>query len=428
MDPQLKKKKILICSVPADGHFNPLTGVAKFLQQKGFDVRWFTSIHYQKKLNELGIPHYPFKKTLEVTAENIGELFPEIRTNDPVKRITVYRIQYAKRSTELFDDIQEILKTFPADLIITDSLFPAIPFIKQLNIPLIAVGIVPLAQDSVDTAPYGLALHPPETDDQRDLYARLYQENPDRYKEATDIFESLIKGFGIPYQRAIMEDTLTRYPDLYLQIGSPSFEYQRSDLSSNIRFIGGLLPYKKDYGDNTWYDPKLNNFNKVVLVTQGTVEKDVTKLLEPTLAAFQGKDVLVIATTSGNDTARLREKYLSENTIIEDFIPFDALWPYVDVFVTNGGYGGTIQSILHQVPIVSAGLHEGKNEVCARISYFKVGIDLKTETPAVPDIQQAVYQILNDVTFKQNLTRLSGDLSAYKPLDLIGAYVEQLIN
>jgi len=30
----------LFANVPADGHFNPLTGLAKFLQKQGHDVRW----------------------------------------------------------------------------------------------------------------------------------------------------------------------------------------------------------------------------------------------------------------------------------------------------------------------------------------------------------------------------------------------------
>jgi UDP:flavonoid glycosyltransferase YjiC (YdhE family) len=47
--------------------------------------------------------------------------------------------------------------------------------------------------------------------------------------------------------------------------------------------------------------------------------------------------------------------------------------PYADVYVTNGGYGGTLLSIQNQLPMVVAGVHEGKNEINARVGYFQTG-------------------------------------------------------
>jgi len=42
IESQLIGKKILFVTVPADGHFNPLTGLAKYLQDSGCEVRWYT--------------------------------------------------------------------------------------------------------------------------------------------------------------------------------------------------------------------------------------------------------------------------------------------------------------------------------------------------------------------------------------------------
>ena len=43
--------RILFASVPADGHFNPLTGLAVHLKELGCDVRWYTSDIYADKIN-----------------------------------------------------------------------------------------------------------------------------------------------------------------------------------------------------------------------------------------------------------------------------------------------------------------------------------------------------------------------------------------
>jgi UDP:flavonoid glycosyltransferase YjiC (YdhE family) len=76
---QGKGKRILFASVPADGHFNPLTGIAVHLKSIGYDVRWYTSKIYSDKLNKLNIRHYPFIKALEATGDNMEEIFPERR-------------------------------------------------------------------------------------------------------------------------------------------------------------------------------------------------------------------------------------------------------------------------------------------------------------------------------------------------------------
>jgi hypothetical protein len=49
MDNQLTGKKILFCNVPADGHFNPLSGLVRYLLAEGADVRWLSSSIYEEK-------------------------------------------------------------------------------------------------------------------------------------------------------------------------------------------------------------------------------------------------------------------------------------------------------------------------------------------------------------------------------------------
>ena len=48
--------------------------------------------------------------------------------------------------------------------------------------------------------------------------------------------------------------------------------------------------------------PSISASAPVIVVTQGTVETDVNKLLVPALEAFKNSEVLVIATTGGTGT------------------------------------------------------------------------------------------------------------------------------
>src|SRR5690606_32894525 len=189
-----------------------------------------------------------------------------------------------------------------------------------------------------------------------------------------------------------------------------------------------LLPYSSEKAERKkWFDERIKQYEKIILVTQGTFEKDTTKLTEPTIQAFRDTDILIIATTAGNGTKELREKYASDNVIIEDFIPFNDVMPYVHVFVTSGGYGGTLLSIHNQVPMVAAGVHEGKIEICSRIGYFNYGVNLHTETPDIEAIRNAVEEVLNNGVYKNNITRLKAEMAEYNAFELCEGYIAELL-
>jgi len=427
---QLKGKKVLFGTVPADGHFNPLTGLAKHLQASGCDVRWYASPLFAKKLEKLGIQHYPFVRALDVNQDNVNTIFPERASiDDPGAKLDFDMIEFfAKRAPEYYEDLKEIYPSFPFDILIADSLFTAIPFVKSgMNIPVLSIGIVPLAENSVDLAPYGMALPPAASEAEKAKYAELHElMTAVVFKKSTDTFDDILNRYNIPHQRGFLFDLLIHEASLYLQIGTPSFEYERSDIGKNVRFVGALMAYT---GEQTtpWFDERLTKYKKIVLLTQGTVEKDINKLIIPTLEAFKGMDVLVVVATGNNQTAALRAQYPFDNIIVSDYIPFDEIMPYASVYVTNGGYGGTLLSIKHKLPMVAAGIHEGKSEVCARIGYFKLGLNLATDTPTAEQVKDAVNKVLADSSYKAHVSRLADEINIYNAIETSTGYVAQLI-
>jgi MGT family glycosyltransferase len=246
------------------------------------------------------------------------------------------------------------------------------------------------------------------------------------FKKPNQVMKRLLEKHGIDSGNTNLFDLAVRKSTLMLQSGAPGFEYKRSDLGKNIRFIGALLPHQK-IKKETWFDDRLLNYKKIVLVTQGTVEKDINKILVPTLEAFINTDTLVVATTGGTDTAFLRSKYAAPNIIVEDFIPFADVMPYAHVYVTNGGYGGVMLSIQNKLPMVVAGVHEGKNEICARVGYFNLGVNLKTETPTVQQLKKAVSEVMTNNMYEENVQRLSREFSKYNPEELCAGYIEEVL-
>jgi UDP:flavonoid glycosyltransferase YjiC (YdhE family) len=427
----LKGKKILFGTFPADGHFNPLTGLAAYLKNIGCDVRWYTSKIYAEKLQKLDIHHYPFKKALEANADNFDVVFPEReQIKGQIKKLRFDLINaFILRSPEYYADLSEIYKSFPFELMIADCAFTAIPFVREkMNIPVIAIGVLPLTETSRDLPPMGLGMTPSYT-----FFGRIKQSllraisSRFVFGEPNKVMWQLMDKYRISHNYESVFDMLIRKSNLLLQSGTPRFEYKRSDLGKNIRYIGALLPYSSGRKKIPWFDVRLTQYDKIILVTQGTVEKDPEKIIVPVLEAYKNTNTLIVATTGGSKTQELKMKYPYHNIIIEDFIPFGDIMPYADVYITNGGYGGVMLSIENELPMVVAGVHEGKNEINARIGYFNLGINLKTERPKPKQIKESTDKLLKDRSYKENVIRLAKDLRTYDPKALCAEYVTTVL-
>lgn len=428
----MKSRKILFANFPADGHFNPLTGLAIHLKNSGHDVRWYTGSKYETKIKNLGIPYYALKNAIDFSAGEPDQVFPERKNHKGLIAKLKFDIRHAfvLRGPEFYEDIREINESFPFDIMIADNCFTGIPFVRQLlEKPVIAIGVMPLMETSKDLPPAGLGLTPSYT-----FFGRIRQTTmrffSDKFifNDSKKLTDKIFVEYGMEISKGNLFDIVSKEADLFLQSGTPGFEYDRSDLRKNIHFIGPLLPSGQRQNDNYELPAQYKHFQKKILVTQGTVETDVDKIIVPVLEAFGNSDVLVIATTGGSRTQELRTRYPQANILIEDFIPFNDIMPHVDAYVTNGGYGGVLLGIQNKLPMVVAGVHEGKNEINARIGYFKLGVDLKTERPSALQIREGVETILRNRSYKNNVVKLAREFEDYDPAWLCEKYVDELIS
>ena len=428
----MRPKRILFANVPADGHFSPLTRLAVFLKDQGHDVRWYTQDLYKEKIEKMDIVHYPFVRAPQLNQHNFENYFTERK--DRKSKISKMQFDlehvFIRRSVENYLDIKDIYETFPFDLMIADVMATVIPYVKyKLRVPVIAVGVVPVAETSKDLPPSGLGLTP-----SHNVFGKMMQPllrffvNRFIFGKANKLFKALLNKEGIdiaPFGN--MFDVLYRSSDIVFQSGTPGFEFERSDLGKNVRYAGPLLPYRSQAARSYYLPYQYRKYKRKVLVTQGTVEKDPEKLLVPTLKAFRNTDTLVIATTGGSRTQELKSRFPDENFIIEDFIPFNDVMPYCDAYITNGGYGGVMLGIENKLPMVVAGVHEGKSEINARVGYFKLGVNLKTEVPKAATIRAAVEEILSDKTYRENVKKLSQEFSSYEPTMLLQQYMTEIL-
>ncbi len=420
-------QRILFATMPFDGHFNPLTSVAMHLKEQGHDVRWYAGPSYAGKLADLGIPHFPFQRAREITGENIADLFPE-RAKLKGPKLLSFDLEkvFVGSVGQHYRDIVDVHATFPFDAFVCDPGLYAAPLVAaKLGTRVYSIAPGPIAALSGDGPPPFFGLKPARTIVDRLVHRIARALLSSAMRRGVRTYNELLVSEGLPPVTVAGWIDLPHRSATYLfQSGVPGFDYPRRDRPGNVKFVGPLLPYRKGSVLPVELAQKLRGYETVIVVSQGTVDNtDAEKLFVPALEALKGGSHLVIATTGGKNTDELRRRYPESNVVIEDFVDFDLLFEHADVFICNGGYGSILLALSKGVPLLSAGVREGKNDINARIDYFGFGINLKTERPTPAQIAKGVTRVLGDKRFAQNVERIRAEFETYRPLELIDGYV-----
>ncbi|WP_457252761.1 glycosyltransferase [Pedococcus sp. P5_B7] len=415
--------KILFASMPADGHFNPLTGIAAHLADHGHDVRWYAGPEYGARLDRLAMRWFPYRRAIEIMASNINELFPE-RAALKGPRLISFDLDtfFVSQVEESFQDIVDLRQEWSFDALVCDGAFYAEQLVAEaLQVPVFAIGLSMVLPDAQGPPPF-FGLRPARSPVGRIHHAVVRRMLAGGMKAGTTHYNQILARHGVA------PISLDGFPDgpmlksnrVFLN-GSPGLEFPGYRPAPNAEFVGPLSPARRASGPDTALPALVVETSlRVVVVSQGTVDNsDPGKLIVPTIQALKNSPYVVVATTGGAHTETLRERFPEPNVVIEDFIAYDDLFPHVDVFVTSGGFGSNLAAFLRGVPVVAAGKREGKNDINARVGHNKLGIDLRGEHPRPAAIRRAVRTVLGDPSYAKQVAALRAELHTYTPMQTI---------
>lgn len=426
--------RILVAAMPGDGHFNPLTGVAVALRDRGHDVRWYAGPEYAARVDRLGMPCFPYRRATEVMAGNLDELFPERARQRGPRRISFDLDKFFVSQVEHhFEDMVEIREDWRYDVVLCDGGFYAEQLVVEaLQVPVCAVVMSSILPGPDDPPPF-FGLRPARNPLHRIQHAVVRRMLASGMKAGTTHYNEVLARHGIapiPLD-GFPAEPLRRTQRVFLN-GAPGLEYGGYRPGSNAEFVGPLVPARRALACETAIPAPVlaarGRNQRVIAVSQGTVDNaDPGKLIVPTIEAFRDSGHVVVATTSGGRTEQLRAEHAGANVVIEDFIDYQALFPHTDVFVTNGGFGSTLAAFLAGVPVVGAGVREGKNDLNARVDHLGLGIDLRSERPRPRRIRRAVDRVLADPSYATRVRRLRDELEAYDPVARIEAVLTDVV-
>lgn len=417
--------RILIATVPAAGHFNPLTGPAVRLADRGHDVRWYAGPQYAERVEQLGLDVVPYDEAVEITGDNVNALFPERRRLRGPKAIEFDAdVFFARPARAQFHDIRAARERFPFDALLIDGAFYAGYLVaKRLDVPVFVMGSIaaPSLRGRNAVTPF-FGLRPPRTFVGRIVNRIARSMLVSASRKGVDTFNGYLAEEGLPPVTVQDYFDCTQQPDVarrVFKIGVPELDYPATYLPPNAEWVGALLPHRA--AAPRPLDPRIvERSGNVVVVSQGTVDNhDPRKLMVPAIEAFAGGDRLLVVVTGGVGSDELRSRYAGADVLIEDFVDFDLLFPHTSLYVTNGGMGGVLLALGHAVPLLVAGTREGKGDINARLAYRGLARDLRTEHPSARAIARGAERVLGDSAMRARVMAVRRALAAYDSVGVV---------
>ena len=408
--------RFLLVAAPLFGHVGPLGAVGAHLARRGHQVTLLTGPTFAGLAERIGAD---FRALPEAAC---GAVPVDSRAHRP--RVLTGRdailAAFVRPISAQHAALTALLSEASWDAVLCDTAFlGALPTVLGQppgeRPPILGLSATPLSLVSVDCAPFGSALQPgdsPWTRMRNRQITWLLRHGPLRALQQE--LDAALTAHGVEPGALDYFDHAGRF-DRTLHLGPAEFEYPRRELPASVRFVGPLAPEPDGVRLPDWW-PDLDD-RDVVHVTQGTLDNhDLGKLIGPTIRALADEPVLTVVATGGRPTSAVRAAFggdLPDNVRLAAYLPYDRLLPRTAAVVSNGGYGGVLQSLRFGVPLVVAGASEDKPEVAARVRRVGAGIDLRTGNPSPSRVRRAVRRVLDDPTYRQRaevLQRAIGSL------------------
>jgi UDP:flavonoid glycosyltransferase YjiC (YdhE family) len=443
---EVSKPMVLIAVTPVAGHVAPLRAIAKELITRSYDVTFVTGSEYEERIKEIGATYVPLSGTADFTEKRIMEIMKSLTSDRPPSETDLYQRVWVDVIPDQWASIQKGLKLMIeknplAHIVVVHECAFRGTLPGYLGAPgvqangYMGIGINPFFFSSIDAAPWVISGRSMPFDNSADGRKRNKALNEQLRKntEAPEAkFQEVLHTLGARKSDYSSLDAVY-HVDRFVQMCTPSMEYPIADRPPNIRFAGGLMPTHRDTTatyPKWWEDISVNRQGKrIIFVAQGTVAIDSDELIKPTLEAFRDKeDFIVIAALGKKGMSMKAGTPVPQNARIEDYIPYDDVLRYADIFVTNGGYGAIQQGLSNGVPMIVGGRRADKPENAMRVEWAGAGINLKTHVPSPQDVYEAAQKIIEEPRFKERALEIKTEIASYDPISIVIENIEHVAN
>lgn len=370
--------KIVFFCIPAYGHTNPTIPVVKELTERGHEVWYYSFNMFKERIESAGAKF--------ITCD---EYLPELRPEDEKKigKDFAALIEMVVDTTISLDNkVCEELKEFKPDCIVSDSIcFWGKLFAAKLNIKYIcSTTTFAFNQYTARLIKRGIG-----------EVIRTIAGMP-RINKKMELLKA--NGYMVKDFISIVQNDNDTHTIVYT---SKEFQPMSETFSDKYAFVGPSVPGEESE------EPR--NKHKVVYISLGTILNKNYSFYKNCIEALKECDVDVIMSV-GEKTKISDLGEIPANFEIKDRVEQIKVLKKSDVFITHCGMNSVNESIYYGVPMVLFPQHSEEAMVANRTAELGAGIMLKGNKPQ--HIKNAIEQVLNDDTYKDNANKISKSFKA----------------
>ena len=405
---------------PGTGHLNPLTALARRLQQRGHTVIIFGIADVESRVRAAGIDFcligqsdYPLG-TLQKLDQQLGEM-----KGLGVLRFTMERVSNTARM--VLRDGLEAVRNANLDALLVDETDMSNNIAECLGLPFISLALIPPLVNDNRYPPFYFGW----SGSQR-WWARLRNEIAIRVltRVARPIFAAVNEyrvAWGLHVGRHPGEGLsklaqITQLPR--------ALEFDIEPLPPNLYYTGPFVDaLQRPAVDFPW--DRLDG-RPLVFASLGTLQNRSLDLFRKIADACAGLKVqLVISLGGGLEPDRLGA--LSGDPLVMRFAPQLEIVKRASLVITHAGINTVLESLAEGVPLVCIPLGNDQPGVAARVAAHAAGIVVPPRKANVKRLRSAVRAVLEDESYRRAARKIQAAMSEIDGLELAADIVEDVL-
>ena len=380
---------------PGTGHLNPMTALARSLQQRGHEVVIFGIADTEARIRAAGVEFhligaedYP-PGTLQLLDEQMARL-----TGLATLRFTVERVRNSTRMT--LREGPEAVRTANVEALLVDEAEFAGSIADYLRLPWISIALIPpMVRD--DRSPpfwFGWAAGQDRLSRLRNHFGILMLS-----RIAVPIFREVnqqrrvwgLKPFRHPEEALSPLAQITQLPEAL------EFEFAGKKLAG-LHYAGPFVHAQQRPAVEFPWD-RLDG-RPLIYASLGTFQNGSEAIFRTIAEACAGLDAqLVISLGGGLDLAKLGK--LAGNPLVVCFAPQLAILKRASVVITHAGINTVLESLSEGVPLVAVPLGNDQPGMAARVKARGAGVVVSRRGLNPARLRTAVVEVLHDARYRE---------------------------
>ena len=388
----------IICPDGA-GHFNPMSALAQELQQRGHRVTLIGKVDVRASAVGAGLGF----AAIGESAFPLGSVAKMFHQRGELSGLAALRatLAFVEQETRvMFQEAPAAIQSAGIEALLVDQCTPAGGTIADfLNIPFITICNALLMNWEMGVPPLFVPWHYHPT-------ALAYCRNQIGYFLGR-ILTQRVQKLQAEYRQHWQLPPYLKQGDSYSALAQlsqqpPEFEFPRQKLPPWFHFTGPYSTVRRSAVPFPW--EKLTG-QPLIFASMGTIQNRLIHVFQTIATACQGLDAqLVISLGSSTEAENLAN--LPGNPIVVKYAPQLELLQKATLTITHAGLNTVLESLANAVPMVAIPITNDQPGVSARIAWTGTGEVVLPQHLAVTKLQAAIYNVLQNPTYRQNTARL----------------------